>query len=225
MLDHTERSGHRGPGEAGRPAADLRLHGLEQRLPLDRLRPIGADARRQDDVRPLAPGDAVPGQVDRPELLVIGSGPVARALLALGRVLGFRVRQVTSGTSSDDAPVDERIAVRDASEVGRLPVGRETYVVIAGHDREFSQEALRALLPSDAPYLGMMGSRRHTGHLLEELGAAGHSSASLARVHTPVGLDLGAQTPEEIALAALAHIVAVRRGRTGAPLARDGRDD
>jgi len=192
---------------------------LRERIRLERAYDWDERSRIRVDVRPLAPGDAVPGQVDRPELLVIGSGPVARALLALGRVLGFRVRQVTLGTSSDDAQVDERIAVRDASEVGRLPVGRETYVVIAGHDREFSQEALRALLPSDAPYLGMMGSRRHTGHLLEELGAAGHSSASLARVHTPVGLDLGAQTPEEIALAALAHVVAVRRGRNGAPLA------
>jgi xanthine dehydrogenase accessory factor len=74
-------------------------------------------------------------------------------------------------------------------------------------------------LLSDAPYLGMMGSRRHTGGLLDELRAAGASDRSLARVHTPVGLDLGAQTPEEIALAAIAHIVAVRRGRNGSPLA------
>jgi len=65
----------------------------------------------------------------------------------------------------------------------------------------------------------MMGSRRHTGGLLDELRAAGVADRSLARVHTPVGLDLGAQTPEEIALAAIAHIVAVRRGRNGSPLA------
>jgi xanthine dehydrogenase accessory factor len=65
----------------------------------------------------------------------------------------------------------------------------------------------------------MMGSRRHTGHLLSELRAAGHSESSLARVHTPVGLDLRAETPEEIALSALAQIVAVRRNGTGAPLA------
>ncbi len=91
--------------------------------------------------------------------------------------------------------------------------------MIAGRDREFSQAALRILLLSDAPYLGMMGSRRHTGGLLDELRAAGISDRSLARVHTPVGLDLGAQTPEEIALSAIAHVVAVRRGRNGSPLA------
>jgi len=64
-----------------------------------------------------------------------------------------------------------------------------------------------------------MGSRRHTGGLLDELRAAGISERPLSRVHTPVGLDLGAQTPEEIALAAIAQIVAVRRGRSGSPLA------
>ena len=109
--------------------------------------------------------------------------------------------------------------VRNAKELTRLRLGPESYVVIAGHDREFSQEALRILLLSEAPYLGMMGSRRHTGGLLDELRAAGIPDRSLARVHTPVGLDLGAQTPEEIALAAIAQIVAVRRGRSGSPLA------
>jgi xanthine dehydrogenase accessory factor len=149
---------------------------------------------------------------------VVGAGPVARALVAIGKVLGFRVRGVSLGASG--APeADERIVVRDAREIEKLGVGPESYVVIAGHDREFSQEALRTLLRSEAPYLGMMGSRRHTGHLIEELRAAGNSESSLARVHTPVGLDLGAQTPEEIALAAIAHVVAVRRGRNGSPLA------
>jgi xanthine dehydrogenase accessory factor len=65
----------------------------------------------------------------------------------------------------------------------------------------------------------MMGSRRHIGNLLDELRAAGIPNRSLGRVHTPVGLDLGAQTPEEIALSAIAQIVAVRRGRSGSPLA------
>jgi len=192
---------------------------LRDRVRLERAYEWDEDSRIRVEVRPFGPGDAVPGLVARPELLVVGTGPVARALLALGRVLGFRLRSAALAESADGSEADERVIVRDADEVGKLPVGPETYVVIAGHDPEFSQASLRALLGSDAPYLGMMGSRRHTGHLIEELGASGHSSASLARVHTPVGLDLGAQTPEEIALAALAHVVAVRRGRSGAPLA------
>jgi xanthine/CO dehydrogenase XdhC/CoxF family maturation factor len=150
-------------------------------------------------VRPLSPGDEVPSAATRAEVLVIGEGPVARALASLATTVGFAVRT----------------AMPDAGATA----GPDTYVVICGHDEERSQPALRRLLSSPAPYLGMMGSRRHTGHLRDELRAAGHDDASLRRVHTPVGLDLHAETPEEIALAALAQIVAVRRGGPGAPLA------
>jgi len=150
-------------------------------------------------VVPLQPGDPIPDATRHPEVLVVGEGPVARSLAALATTVGFAVR---SGSPSDD-----------------LAAGTETYVVIAGHDEEGSQPALRRLMKTAAPYIGMMGSRRHTGHLLDELRAAGHDEVSLKRLHTPVGLDLRAETPEEIALAALAHIVAVRRGGTGAPLA------
>ena len=158
-----------------------------------------AGSRIRVEVRPLRPGEAVSLEAPRAEVFVVGEGPVARALERLAGTLGFRVR------------------VEPPSE--RLTAGPETYVVVCGHDEERSQPALRALLSSEAPFLGMMGSRRHTGHLLNEMRAAGHDERSLSRVHTPVGLDLHAETPEEIALSALAHIVAVRRGGTGAPLA------
>ena len=155
-------------------------------------------SRIRVDVRALRPGDRVE-DVARPEVLVVGEGPVARALSSLAGTVGFQVRVAT-------VPA-------------QLSAGANTYVVICGHDEEFSQPALRTLLSSPSPYLGLMGSRRHTGHLLSALRAAGHGDASLRRVHTPVGLDLHAETPEEIALSALAHIVAVRRGGTGAPIA------
>ena len=156
-------------------------------------------SRIRVEVRPLAPGDPVADQVAQAELLVVGEGPVARALASLAQTVGFSVRVATRRE--------------------QLVAGAHTFVVICGHDEEFSQPALRALLASPAPYLGMMGSRRHTGHLLSELRIEGNSEASLRRVHTPVGLDLGAETPEEIALAALAQIVAVRRGRSGGSIA------
>jgi xanthine dehydrogenase accessory factor len=156
-------------------------------------------SRIRVEVRPLRPGDAVTDASAQPEVLVVGQSPVGRALSALARTVGFRVRSATTP--------------------GDLTAGPHTYVVICGHDEEFSQPALRTLLASPSPYLGLMGSRRHTGHLLSALRAAGHSEASLRRVHTPVGLDLRAETPEEIALSALAHIVAVRRGGSGAPIA------
>ncbi len=173
------------------------------------------------EVRPYRPGDQVDGGDDRPELLVVGSGPVARALVRLAAPLGFRVR-VAAGpgdtTREDFSGAEEVVATPDATALARLRAGPRTYVVICGHDEEFSQPALRHLLASDAPYLGMMGSRRHTGHLLDELRATGFDAERIARVRSPVGLDVGAQTPEEIALSALAQIVAVRRGGTGGSL-------
>jgi xanthine dehydrogenase accessory factor len=194
------------------------MRALRERVRLERTYDWDEASRIRVDVRPFAPGEAVPGSTARPELIVIGTGPVARALAALGKVVGFTIRVVSLGPSDAQDP-DDRVVVRSVAELTRLRLGPDSYVVIAGHDREFSQEALRMLLLSEAPYLGMMGSRRHTGNLLEELHDAGISDRSLARVHTPVGLDLGAQTPEEIALSAIAHIVAVRRGRSGSPLA------
>ena len=158
-------------------------------------------AHIQVAVRPYAPGERVEASTGAPELLVVGSGPVARALERLAEPLGFGVR----------VAADAR-AVRDARP------GAQTYIVICGHDEEFSQPSLRTLLSSDAPYLGMMGSRRHTGHLVDELRAAGYAEERLSCVHSPVGLDLGAETPEEIALSALAQIVALRRGGSGKAL-------
>lgn len=182
-----------------RAAAADAARALKGSKPLDATYDWDPGSRIRVEVRPLSPGDRVPGVDGEAEVLVVGGGPVARALEALADTVGFRVRSA--------APTDQ------------LEAGPDTYVVICGHDEEASQPALRRLLSSPAPYLGMMGSRRHTGHLLEELRAAGHGESSLARVHTPVGLDLRAETPEEIALAALAQIVAVRRKGTGGPLA------
>ena len=217
--------------EGGRTHGTLGCDGFDRSAAADASRAIASGTRLERtydwdeasrihvEVRPFARGDAVPDTVAQAELLIVGGGPVTRALVALAKTLGFRVRVAGRERGEDARDADESLHVADAPALGAIPVGPETYVVIAGHDEEFSQPALRALLASHAPYLGMMGSRRHTGHLLEELRAGGHPAESLARVHTPIGLDIGAQTPEEVALATLAHIVAIRRGRTGAPLA------
>ena len=166
------------------------------------------------EVRPYGPGDRVAEPASSSaELLVVGAGAVARALVTLAKALGFRVRVVTGpferGPNDFDA-ADEVLESTDAKSLERLSISPATYVVICGHDDEFSQPALRALMRSPAPYLGMMGSKRHTGHLLEKLRAAGFTAEQIARVHSPVGLNIGAEAPEEIALSAMAQIVAER---------------
>lgn len=213
-------------------------HGLEsirQGISVEHQYRWDDDSSIRVKVRPYAPGDVLPDStVDFVELLVIGKGPVARALVALGEQMGYHVRVVAgpvpldgSGNSSDAPGVgdfygaDEVIVAPDVRTVEALRPSTSTYVVICGHDEEFSQPALKALLRSAAPYLGIMGSRRHTGHLTEELRGEGYTDEEIARVHSPVGLDIGSETPEEIALSAIAHIVATRRGGSGRPLDED----
>src|SRR2546425_537349 len=100
------------------------------------------------EVRPFARGDAVPDTIAQAELLIVGGGPVTRALVALAKTLGFRVRVAGPERSDDARDADESLHVADPSAVGAIPVGAETYVIIAGHDEDFSQPALGALLAS-----------------------------------------------------------------------------
>lgn len=214
--------------EAGDVYGTLGCDGFDRSGMVDGLRAIERGERAEAsyrwegdafivvDIRPFGPGDAAqipPGEI--PELLVVGNGPVARALVALGDPMGFRVR-VAAGPNPPSVGefehAEEVIFTPNARAVEALRPGPSTYVVICGHDDKFHQPVLVALLASGAPYLGMMGSRRHTGHLYEELRSKGIDEKSLERVHSPVGVAIGAETPEEIALSALAQIVAVRRG-------------
>jgi len=95
---------------------------LRERIRLERTYDWDDSSRIRVEVRPFLPGEVVPGAVGRPELLVVGGGPVGRALLAIGRVLGFRLRSVTHGASSDGSDADERIVVRDADEIATIAV-------------------------------------------------------------------------------------------------------
>ena len=131
-----------------------------------------------------------------PVLVVVGDTPVGRALARWAPELGFRTLQVAEGEALPELP------------------GGDLYLVHTNHDAADLPEVLAAALRrSPAPrYLGLMGSRRHTGHHLDALARRGFAPADLERIQTPVGLDLGARTPEEIALSMLAGLVAVRRG-------------
>jgi xanthine dehydrogenase accessory factor len=125
----------------------------------------------------------------RPVLVVLADTPVAAALRRWGAEVGFEVLA---------APPEER------------PPG-ELYVVHTDHDATDLVETLERLLAMEPRFVGLMGSRRHTGHHLEALRARGMAEDRIARIQSPVGLDVGAQTPAEIALSILAGLVAVRR--------------
>jgi xanthine dehydrogenase accessory factor len=175
-----------------------------------------------------------------PELVIVGAGHVARPLCRVGAMLGFRV------TVLDDRPeFATRERFPDAAEVRPadfadpfrgVRIGRRTFLVLVTRGHKYDFEALRGLLlgPELPAYVGMIGSRRRTRAALEALAREGIGAERLRAVHAPIGLDVGAETPEEIAVAVAAELVMARRGGTGQPLrdrervldrwvARDGR--
>jgi xanthine dehydrogenase accessory factor len=144
-----------------------------------------------------------------PQLLVFSATPVARALLDWAPQIGFVAFLVeTRPERMKGAGWPPAIQRLDA-----LPpnLGPDLYVVHTDHDAPDLVEALEAVLPLKPRFIGLVGSRRHTGHHLEALRANGVAEAVIERIQSPVGLDLGALTPAEIALSILAGLVAVRR--------------
>ncbi len=157
-----------------------------------------------------------------PHLLVLGAGHVGLALARLGREAGFRV------TVADDRPE----FAREASIPGNVvltktpddpslrgAVGPETAIVVVTRNHALDRQALANLLGTPAFYVGMIGSRRKVAIEMEALRAAGADPEALAAVHAPIGLDIGAETPAEIAIAILAETVAARRGLGTHPMA------
>lgn len=132
-----------------------------------------------------------------PALVVFADTPVGRALARWAPEVGFRAQLVGS---AQDLPAD-------------LPA--ELYVVHTNHDAPDLVDALEKVLPLNPRFIGLVGSRRHTGHHLEALRAKGVGEDVIERIQTPVGLDIGARSAEEIALSILAGLVAVRREAQG----------
>ncbi|MEX2587141.1 MAG: lysine--tRNA ligase [Actinomycetota bacterium] len=156
-----------------------------------------------------------PGREQIPELLVVGTEKVASALVGLAERAGFHVR-VAAGPQpplvGTFEGADEVIVTREPHDVEALRPGNNTYVVICSENQEFAQAVLNTLMSSEAPYLGLMTNKRKTPALMRALRQDGYGDEDLARVHTPVGLEIGSKSPEEIALSILAEIVAFRRG-------------
>ena len=158
-------------------------------------------------------------------LLVCGAGHDAVPVARLGKELGWRVR-VIDGRRAYLAParfpdVDELIHCPPASFGERVPVEPGESAVVMTHNYLHDRAILGALLASEAGYIGMLGPRRRTDRLLDEIAAViGENSPflgkeSLRRLHGPAGLDIGAESPEQIALAIIAEIEAVGARRAG----------
>lgn len=158
----------------------------------------------------------------QPVLLVVGGGHIGRSLVHLGKWLGFRV------VISDDRPeFCDPQAVPGADEYFPVPVPElvrtfrftsETYIVLPTRGMPVDVDGLPHLLDVPQAYLGVIGSRRRWATARRKLEENGVPREKLEKVHAPMGLELNAETPEEIALSILAEIVMLRRRGTGASM-------
>ena len=162
-----------------------------------------------------------------PRLVVFGAVDYAAALCRLARAAGWRAfvcdprSQFATRERFPDA--EEVIAAWPSEAFARLGgIDRATYIAVLTHDPKLDDAALELALSSEAPYVGAMGSRRAQAQRRERLLAAGLDEELLDRIAAPIGLDLGALTPEETALSIMAEVVAVRHGREGGRLSKAG---
>jgi len=169
------------------------------------------------------PGDAGPIEAflevfpRRPTLLIFGGVHIATALVKLARPLGYRT-VVADGreaflTRERFPDADELLLGWPEEVFRRVGLNSATCVVLLTHDPKFDEAALDLALRSPAGYIGAIGSRKTQAQRRERLRAAGFSDVEVARLHGPIGLDLGGRSPGEIALAILAEITAVRHGK------------
>jgi molybdenum cofactor synthesis domain-containing protein len=154
-----------------------------------------------------------------PLLVVVSATPVAAELLSLARTLGYETVLVESRPERVTS-AHRAAAGRVVTGTGEIIVDERTDVVCTDHDAPGLPEILSALLDTPAASIGVMGSRRHVAPHVEALRARGVPEEHIARVHSPVGLDIGARTPAEIAVSIAAGLVAARTGRDGGRLDR-----
>lgn len=150
-------------------------------------------------------------------LIIVGGAHIAVPLVSFARTLGFETvvvepRATFAVSSRFDVPPDAIETDWPDVAVGNLRPDASTYAVAVTHDPKIDDPALIALLRSEAAYIGVLGGRTTHAERLERLRSAGFGDVDLARLKGPVGLQIGAETPEEIALSIMAEIVQVRRG-------------
>ena len=152
----------------------------------------------------------------KPELLIAGHGRIAETLAMLGHLLGFRVTVNDPGAEPSAFPQAERVIAKDF-DLSRTPVGPNTFAVIATQHKN-DHLWLQKALAGEAAYVALIASHHRARLVMDYLAAEGIPKEKLARITAPAGLDLGAATPEEIALSIMSQIVALRRGGTLKPL-------
>lgn len=151
-----------------------------------------------------------------PTLCLFGAGHVAQPLALMAKLAGFRVEVLDDRErfAARERFPDADLVLAEALEAGlpRLTLGTNSFAVVVTRGYRGDAEALLHLLARPLRFVGLLGSRPKRAHILEDLERRGVAPEDLARVHSPLGLEIGAQTPQEIAVSILAEMIAVRRG-------------
>ena len=160
-------------------------------------------------------------EVPPPHVAIVGAVDIGTALGRIAQVLGYRVTVVDprrAFLTRERFPEGDLVARWPDEGLPPLRLGRRDALVCLSHDAKFDEPTLEVALRSNVGYVGAIGSRGTHAKRVDRLRAAGFADADIARVHSPVGLDIGSKSPAEIALAIAAEMVAVRRGRSGQSL-------
>ncbi len=152
-----------------------------------------------------------------PKLIIVGAVHIAIPLVAFARELGFQTYVVDARTAfatRDRFPhVDELIIGWPEDVLPQIGLDESTYVVVLSHDEKLDNPALKVALSYPVRYVGALGSRKTHARRVAALKEMGVEEKDIARIHAPIGLDIGARRPEEIAVSIMAEIVAVHNGR------------
>ena len=153
------------------------------------------------------------------EVLIFGAGHIAVCVSKLAKMVGFRVVIIDDRkefANQDRFPEADKIIIESIDKALQdIKITPSTYIIIVTRGHLQDQEVLASVIKSKAAYLGMIGSRKKNATVFQYLKEQGISEDELAKVHAPIGIDIKAQTSEEIAVSIIAEIIQVRRGKKG----------
>ncbi|MDH3269782.1 MAG: XdhC family protein [Gemmatimonadota bacterium] len=219
---------HTVEGDSGRTLGSLGGATLDS-VVVALLRDLMTDPRARDGVRRIGAKEDASGEVElyvevrRPvrELILVGAGHIAQPMAHLGALLGYRVTVLDDRpdfATRERFPDADRLIRADFSDpFAEIELHERSHLLLVTRGHKYDYECLiRALRADPAPaYVGMIGSRRRVRATYVQLIDEGFEREVLERIHAPVGLDIGAETPEEIAVAVAAELVLLDRGGSG----------
>jgi len=160
--------------------------------------------------------------IPKPTLLLVGAGHVGKAVAHLAKWLGFRVVVIEDReefcTPEHIPDADEWHPVPMDEITRQVSINAQTYIVMATRGADVDADALPKLLESEAAYIGVIGSKRRWLAATSLLQERNVPEAQIQRVHSPIGLEIEAETPEEIAVSIMAEVLMIRHGGTGASM-------